>query len=68
MRALLLADIEALRNPTPIGPSLKLVWNGKVRKCCLGVYPATEGGDAPNPRLLSWVGSWPEIIFNMNLA
>ncbi len=69
IRALLLADPESIHGSlTPIGPSLKLAWNGKVRKFCLGVdTDATdEGGDGRALRLLSWTGTWPEIDFDMD--
>jgi hypothetical protein len=69
LRALLLADPDGLHGSlTPVGPSLKVVWNGKVRRFCLGVDPdaSAEGGDGFRLRLLSWKGTWPGVEFDMS--
>lgn len=70
IRALFLADVDCLHGSLlPIGPSLKLAWNGKVRKYCLGLDPrnAEDGTDGWNLKLLSWTGTWPDIEFDMDL-
>lgn len=70
IRALFLADVDCLHGSLiPIGPSLKLAWNGKVRKYCLGLEPknAENGADGWNLKLLSWSGTWPDIEFDMDL-
>lgn len=69
--ALFLADVDGLHGSLlPIGPSLRLTWNGKVRKYCVGLDPrnAKDGGDGWNLKLLSWSGTWPDIEFDMDLA
>lgn len=70
IRALLLADFECLHGRLiPVGPSLKLAWNGKVRKYCLGLGPknAEDGADGWNLKLLSWSGTWPDVEFDTDL-
>lgn len=70
IRALFLADVDCLHGSLlPIGPSLKLAWNGKVRKYCLGLDPmnAEDGADGWNLKLLSWSGTWPDIEFDVDL-
>jgi hypothetical protein len=70
IRALLLADFECLHGSLiPVGPSLKVAWNGKVRKYCLGLDPknSEDGADGWNLKLLSWSGTWPDIEFDMDL-
>lgn len=66
LRAILLSDPMILHGGlTPVGPSLRLSWQGKVRKFCLGVDPdaALEGGDGRKLRLLTWSGDWPACHF-----
>jgi hypothetical protein len=70
IRALLLADFECLHGSLiPVGPSLGVAWNGKVRKYCLGLDPknSEDGADGWNLKLLSWSGTWPDIEFDMDL-
>lgn len=70
VRALLLADVEGHHGGlVPVGPCLKLAWNGKVRKYCLGVGPrdAGDGAEGRSLKLLSWSGTWPVVEFDMDL-
>lgn len=71
MRALLLTrpyiDYGSL---TPVGPSLRLVLDGAVKKFCLGIDPDSDadGGDGMKIRLLSWTGTWPKCEFEEDLG
>jgi hypothetical protein len=67
LRALLLSDpYMAHGSLTPIGPSLRISWHGKLKKFCLGVDSDCdlEGGDGKKLRLLSWSGQWPDCSFD----